>query len=50
MRSFTIHVNLSRFQVSRKISAGWNDYRAVGTKCNDRMSLINCSQVPKSVA
>ena len=30
-------------EVSRKISAGWNDYRAVGAKCNERMSMINCS-------
>ena len=38
MRSFTIHVNF--LKVTREISAGWNDYRAVDAKCNDRMSLI----------
>ena len=38
-----IHVNFLRFHVSCKISAGWNDYRAVGMKCNDHMSMINCS-------
>ena len=37
MRSFTIHVNfLKVFQVSRKISAGWNDYHALGSICSDR--------------
>ena len=37
MRSFTIHVNFfSGFHASRKISAGWNGYRALGTICNDR--------------
>ena len=39
MRSFTIHVNF--LKVSRKISAGWNDYHTVGAKCSDRMSMIN---------
>ena len=34
MRSFTIHINF--LKVSRKISAVWNDYRALGTICNDR--------------
>ena len=40
---FTFHVN--------KISAEWNDYRALGTKCNDRDVIDRLfSQVPKSVA
>ena len=32
------HDSRKFLKVSRKISAGWNDYRAVGTKCSDRMS------------